>query len=467
MSAVVALGVAAALASLGCAHPAAAPGAASVAGPAQHATVPLEAITGDWVLLGWPTELRVSNGGAIVYAADERHLSLHRYRVAGARGPVVDLDDAEEEILGGRRKPTPLFTRRAHFLVVSDAVGLFIPPDRPSVLAFRAGPVPSSMVGRYALAKAIDDVDVLEVEARAVRMASAKENARDYLPILSASEHSDAAASVVLVHGTQRGLAQFFAAAGGKPQIEFGNEDRVVGPVDVHFTPAVPAVASSPAKGEAGASVALPFSGAYRIEDLGGFLSGRVQIEGDRWQVAISNGTTDFTATASVVGQIGARLSHVHLDLGPLKGVWHLDLRPIDGGGGALLVSASGGRDRNYARRMGLMFRADAVPAWAPSVGLEKDMAMLCAELDALSVPARSEQIEAAFSRVGGRATSENMRKLCTSVIGVDPSMRLNMLRHVLRDMGGAIPSCASADKLGDKLGHIEPTRSSQTETSP
>jgi hypothetical protein len=59
------------------------------------------------------------------------------------------------------------------------------------------------------------------------------------------------------------------------------------------------------------------------------------------------------------------------------------------------------------------------------------------------------------------------MRKLCTSVIGVDPSMRLNMLRHVLRDMGGAIPSCASADKLGDKLGHIEPTRSSQTETSP
>jgi hypothetical protein len=182
-------------------------------------------------------------------------------------------------------------------------------------------------------------------------------NARDHLPILAASEHSDAATSIVLVNRLQRGLAQFFAAAaGGKPQIEFVNDDRVVGPVDAHFTPAVPAVDPPPAKEEAGASGAFPSPGAYRIEDLGGFLSGRVQIEGNRWYVALSNGTTEFTATASVVGQIGVRLSHAHLDLGPLKGVLHLDLRPIDGGGGAFLVSASGGQDRNYVRRIGLMF---------------------------------------------------------------------------------------------------------------
>jgi hypothetical protein len=445
--AAVAMLAAVGLACVGCAHQAVAPQPAGAISAVEPSAGPLVAINGDWVLLGSNSALRVSNGGVLSYRTGERRLIVQGYRIAGVRGPVVDLDAIEASNFAKYWKQLLPFAERARFLVVSDGVGVFVSPHYGLALAFRPGPVPSCLLGRYVFAKAIDDDEAIDVGPRLVGIVSAKHNEPSLSPVLAASEHFGAAATLVVATGTRKEELRIFATTDGKTEIETKNEHSVDGPFGARFDP-VSSTAEPSAKADEKVAAVLPSPGSYEIEGLSELPAARIEIEGARWKVTFADDKGSLTAMATLAGQIGTRLSHVHLDPGSSKSVLHLDLRPIDGGGGAFLISIGEGRHGNGPHGTGLMFRSGAIPAWAPSFGLEKDIEMLCAELGGLSVPAHKEAIEAAVQNVGARATSDTMRSLCTSLLSVDPSMRWTMITMGFRYAGRPLPSCVGIDRL-------------------
>jgi hypothetical protein len=430
---------------LGCAHPAAPPGAVA---PGERSSAPLAEIDGDWVLLGSMSGLRVSNGGALSYETGESRLHVQGYRVASACDRVVYLDATAEE-QGGERPPLPPFARRARFLVVSDGVGLFTPPGGISVLAFRAGPVRSPLLGRYAFANvAPGDLLALDLGPRTVGISFLQGGRPELLPVLAVGDVSGAAATLVVASGSSKRLLRIFATPDGKSEIEVTGQ-----PAPAQFTPAAAVADARAAKPGAPSSGAPPSPGTYQVEGLGHLFAGRIELADGRWRIPPFDDKEGFTATATLVGQMGTRLFHMHLGLGKEQGVLHLDLRPI-AGSEAFVVSVSEGRHGDDRQRTGLMFRAGANPSWALSFGLDKDIDLLCTELDGLAVPVSHEAVDAAFERVGARAISDTMRALCLAAISVDASMQMNMVFFALRDVGRPVPSCAGIEKLRHLAGH-------------
>jgi hypothetical protein len=433
---------------------------ASTAASTERSNTPLDVINGDWVLLDSMSGLRVSNGGAISYHAYERSRSLDHYRIVGARGPVVDLEADDVEGTPARHYQPPPFARRAQFLVVSDGVGLFTSPNSPSQLAFRPGPVQSTIQGRYELATALEGVAAIDVKPRVVTLIDwvNSKTRPSLLPVAAASESAGPAASIVLIRGSQQ-LLSILDTTDGKTTIEFDSDKCVTNMHEAHFQPATRLPA---AKQVAEPAAVLPSQGNYEIEGLGEALAGRIEIHGAQWKLPASDGIGTVMATATMAGHIGARLGHVHLTVGASKGVWHLDLRPIDGG--AFLVSGGGGEyDREKLRGVGLMFRAGAMPTWAPSFGLEKDIDLLCSELGGLGDPVRAEAVDAAILRVGTTARSDTMRRLCAALLAVDSFMRFNMIPSAFRDLGRPVPACSGIEKLR----HVQTSNAGQEGHSP
>jgi hypothetical protein len=419
---------------LACAHP-----ASSTVVPAKAEAAPLEAIDGDWVFLGNNSLLRVSNGGAVTFMLDRERIIARNFRLTGRHGSVIEL---EAEKLAHSRSCQLPFARQARFLLLSDEVGLFtLVGERPS-LAFRAGPMPSPLHGRFQLGHALDGVSGLEVGPRAVEFLSTGETAKALLPVLAGGEHKDGSAYLVLQADSQRRLLGLFAVPGGNHVVEVSGSRGLAGTTDARFSPAQPCAHA----GEEPA--ALPSPGAYRIEGLGNQrLVGRMQLDGASWTFSpfdpSSEGKGGFTAKATLVGHVGARASHLHLVVG--SEVAHIDLRTVGGDSSAFVISTS--KDDSS---VGFLFREGVVPIWAPSYGLDKDLQLLCTELSALSLPATTEAAEQALERVGAGATSHDMRNLCKALLDVDPSMRLTMVKYALADLGRAAPTCAGMERLRD-----------------
>jgi hypothetical protein len=418
---------------LACAHPAPSPDA-----PTKGAQAPLEALEGDWALLGTQSLLRIANGGAVTFLLDDRQMIARNFRMKGRRGLMVDFE-AEEDV-HNRSCQLP-FTRQARFLALSDEVGVFTDPGRRPCLAFRAGPVPSSLQGRYQLAHPSDGVGGLEVGARALQRLSTGSKAESPLAILAVGEHVDGAGTLLLLDGSTRRPLGLFATSGDNRVVELDDSRGHESAVDVRFFPA-----HVPAQGASSVGM-LPASGSYRIEGLGiEKLTGSLQIDGDVWTFttsAPSGEKSSFAAKATLAGRVGARLLHLHLVAG--SEATHLDLRPIDGYDGAYVLST--GKDHGS---VGFMFRADAVPAWAPSSGMDKDVALLCAELAVLSLAAPARAVEQALERTGAGAASDDMRSLCKSLLDVDPSMRLTLVKYAFASFGRVAPTCAGLDRLRD-----------------
>jgi hypothetical protein len=266
--------------------------------------------------------------------------------------------------------------------------------------------------------------------------------------VLAVGDVSGAAATLLVASGSSKGLLRIFATPDGERAAEVTGQ-----PAPARFTPASAVADARAVKQDTGAKVTPPSPGTYQVEGLGHLFAGRIEIEDGRWKIPPFDDREGFTATATLVGQMGTRLFHVHLGLGNEQGVLHLDLRPIERTEG-FVVSVSEGRHGDDRQRTGLMFRAGANPSWALSFGLDKDIDLLCTELGGLAVPVSPKAVDAAFERVGARAISDAMRALCSAALSVDASMQMNMVFFALRDVGRPAPSCAGIEKLRHLAGH-------------
>ena len=304
------------------------------------------------------------------------------------------------------------------------------------------------MVGRYGLAKPSEDLAAIDVRSRTVELSSTRKVPPAILPVMAASEPVGSAAWMILLGDSTNSALNIFDTSAGKSLVELVSRERVVGSTVESF---VPAATRSTAKAGAGLAATLPASGVYVVEGLESQPDARIEIDGPHWTVTVAGSTARLTGTATLAGHMGAAYLHVHLDLGPALGMVHLDLRSFEGQGtqdGAFLVFGLGRVAGNPRRATGLAFRANAIPSWAPSFGFEKDIDLLCAELGGLPVGAKSDVVEPAFGRVGTRSTSDRMRILSASAMGVDHSMRYNMIKFIFQGGGRAAPTCEGVDKL-------------------
>jgi hypothetical protein len=404
---------------------------------------PAEAINGDWLLLRRGSKLRVANGGALESQVDERRVRLFGYRLAGVHGKIVNLDAAAPDAeYTSRRYPPPAFARNAHFQFLSDNVGLLTRLEREPTLAFRPGPAPRHLLGRYALSGADGDIDTLTVEPRAVTLASAKRDRSEQLPILGASGPLGPGGILALLDGDGTSQLCIIVGPAGEILIELQSEHGVKGPFEARRISPPEATAPQPDP-DGGAS--LPPPGRYVIEDVQGTRSGRLDIEGKHLSLTAGEGQASFPAT--LVGRVGGRASHVHLDLGQDLGLMHVDIWPLDDVERTFVIVGKR-RAGKPGGSIYLMYPEGTHLDFAPSFGFDKDLDLLCSELAGLDTPAREETVTSALQRTGERASSLIMRLLAVSVAQVDPSMRLTMIRMVVESNGRSLPTCAGVQRL-------------------
>jgi hypothetical protein len=418
-------------------------------------------IDGDWAVQGQLSSMRISNGGVVTHAVERfgGRLRSQNYRVIGSRGPLVDLEQRPEERTSGGR-PLPSFARRGSLFVISKDLLLFKGSQGATSLALRMGPAHPGVLGRYGIATPSEDLAAIEVGARTVELSSTRGVAPAILPILAASEPVGSAGWMILLGDSTNSAINTYETQDGKSLVELVSEAGVVGAEVARFEPAT----ARGATGKAGVSVALPASGVYDIEGPESTPDARIEIDGPRWIVTVAGSTARLVGTATLAGHIGTTCLHVHLDLGPVFGMVHLDLRPFEGEAmpGVAFVVSGTGRIAGYPRQAsGLAFRADAIPSWAPSFGFEKDIDLLCVELGGVPEGSKGHAVDAVFERVGMRATSDRMRGLCASALGVDPSMKYKMLKFIFQGSGRAAPTCEGVERLrrvAEAAGHREAT---------
>jgi hypothetical protein len=423
-----------------------------------------EAIDGDWVLVSRAARLRVANGGAIESEAGEYRRHLFGYRLSGAHGPVVELDAAApDDEYTEIHYPPPMFARRARFLVISNSVGILTRLGRTPSLAFRPGPTPPHLRGRYTLSQAIDGISAIDIGPRAIEFISPKQGEAEALPILAVSEPSGPGAILALGVGENRGQLRIIAAPAGKVLVELETQQAVKGPFDVRFAPA-PGSPGSPgapdAQVGAGAAV-LPAAGGYVIEDLSGEGSGRIEIEGSLFRLTAAGKPT--SCTVSLVGRLGKTVAHLHLACGPDRRTEHVDLWPLDATERVFLLTTRRLASSTRSNGPYLVYRADAIPSSAPSLGFDKDLDLLCTELGGLETPVREASVTSALQRVGEQASSLIMRSACAGAMQVDPSMRIPLIRMITEQNGRSLPSCPGLERLRPG----EPDRGAAGEVTP
>jgi len=433
---------------------------------AQSATVPA-AMQGDWVLAGPKASGRLRiTGNGVVATFEAREVDSggegtneERYRISGALGAAWTIEsvDGGKTPIGDAPRLLPL---RARLLPVSATVALWWQPHREAVFAYRRRSVPQAFQGKYIIDdKGTEDLRSIEVGADSiVRQLAESESEEDgsdpnyQEPILAVTDADTNSLRVILgdsrphqalrieLHGRRARLVQerleepdtyfegcFVPATGGH------------GGGVVKGSGARPNCEPPPAVKTRKTSKQLPpgVLGAFRLSSLTKNEEARLTVGKFEWSLRPLGGATGVLGAPEISGELSPGVVRVLLERG-YSGQASFTLRRLDDNVSLL--------ERNS--QVFVMYRPDAPPPWAPSVGLADDVQVLCRELEAAGSLFDDRAIKAAFERAGRSAHSDVMRSIVEAIVGMPTNLRAAALERGLIDAGEPIPACPGVDRL-------------------